>query len=203
MKSSDEKFNAKEPSFTYEGKYSYADYLSWEIDEMVEIIKGKVFKWTTAPSRIHQKVLGDLTTAFNIFLKGKPCEIYPAPFDVRMPSKSKKDEDIYTVVQPDISVICDKSKLDDAGCIGAPDLIVEVLIKGDNRKDLHHKYNLYLENGVKEYWIILPYTQALLIYTLKDGHYIPSRLFCQGHVVKSSVLEGFELDLEEFFRDMD
>lgn len=203
MKTSDKKSVAEEPSFSYGGKYSYADYLSWEIDEMVEIIKGKVFKWTTAPSRIHQKVISKLSFAFHNIVKNKSCDLYFAPFDVRFPDTSIRNEDIFTVVQPDISIICDKSKLDDAGCIGAPDLIVEVLSKGDNRKDLHHKYNVYLESGVKEYWIILPYSQALLIYTLKDGKYIPSRLFCQGHVVKSSVLEGFELDMEEFFRDMD
>jgi len=203
MNSEEKKFIAKEPSFTYGGKYSYADYLSWEIDEMVEIIRGKVFKWTAAPSRIHQKIISDLNTAINNFLKGKPCEVYPAPFDVRLPNKSNKDEEIYTVVQPDISVICDRSKLDDAGCLGAPDLIVEILSPSNNKKELQLKYEVYLESGVKEYWILQPIGQNLLIYTLSNGKYLPSKLYCAGDVVRSTVLEGFELDLEEFFKDMD
>ncbi|MBS9523901.1 Uma2 family endonuclease [Litoribacter alkaliphilus] len=203
MKTKKEKYIAKEPSFSYGGKYSYADYLSWEMDEMVEIIKGKVFKWTAAPSRIHQKVISDLNTAINVFLKGKPCEVYPAPFDVRLPTKSNKNEDIFTVVQPDLSVVCDKSKLDDAGCIGAPDLIVEVLFPSNNKKELKNKYEVYLESGVKEYWVLQPIGQTLLIYTLYHGKYIPSKLYCAGDVVSSTVLEGFELDLEEFFRYMD
>jgi len=203
MKTEEDKFIVKEPSFTYGGKYSYADYLTWEIDEMVEIIKGKVFRWTAAPSRIHQDVARELTTTINLFLKGSTCIVYPAPFDVRLPISSKKNEEIYTVVQPDISVICDKSKLDDAGCIGAPDLIVEILSPSNNKKELQLKYEVYLESGVKEYWVLQPIGQNLLIYTLNNGEYIPSKLYCAGDVVRSSVLEGFELDLEEFFRDMD
>ncbi|MBT0811504.1 Uma2 family endonuclease [Litoribacter ruber] len=193
----------KEPSFSYGGKYSYADYLNWEMDEMVEIIRGKVFKWTASPSRIHQKVARDLTTTINTFLKDKSCVMYPAPFDVRLPAKSKKNEDIFTVVQPDLCVICDKSKLDDAGCIGAPDLIVEILSPSNNRKELYHKYEAYRESGVKEYWLVHPFEQTLLIYTLKNGAYVPSRLYGKGDIVESSVLKDFQLDLEEFFRDLD
>lgn len=203
MKTSDSKHIAEEPSFTYGGKYSYADYLRWDMHEMVEIIKGKVFKWTAAPSRIHQDVARELTTTINLFLKGKPCIVYAAPFDVRLPSKSIKDEDIFTVVQPDISVICDKSKLDDAGCIGAPDLIVEILSPSNNKKELQNKYEVYLESGVKEYWILQPIGQTLLIYTLSNSDYIPSKLYCSGDIVRSSVIKGFELDLEEFFKDID
>ncbi|WP_143962881.1 Uma2 family endonuclease [Litoribacter populi] len=203
MKTEEDISKAEEPLAAYPGKYSYADYLTWDMEEMVEIIKGKVYKWTAAPSRIHQKVAGNLTTAFNNFLKGKPCDIYPAPFDVRLPQKSLKNEDIFTVVQPDISVICDKAKLDDAGCLGAPDLIVEILSPSNNKKDLKIKHDLYLEHGVREYWILQPLDQTLIIYMMKEGKYIPSRLFCAGDTVRSTVLEGFKLDLEEFFGDME
>jgi hypothetical protein len=116
MRTREEKSIAKEPSFSYGGKYSYADYLSWEMDEMVEIIKGKVFKWTAAPSRTHQEVAGNIFFVLKGFQKGKACKIFQAPFDVRLPSKSNKNEEIFTVVQPDLCVICDKSKLDEAGC---------------------------------------------------------------------------------------
>lgn len=192
-----------EPSTSYTGKYSYADYLTWQLDEMVEIIRGKLFKMTAAPSRIHQKVAGKLYYHLYGFLAGNPCEVYIAPVDVRLPKASIKNEEIYTVVQPDICVICDKDKLDDAGCIGAPDLIVEILSPGNNKKELLHKYEVYQESGVKEYWIIQPIEQTLLIYTLQNGRYVSSRLMTSGDVVTSSVLPGFSLDLEDFFKDMD
>jgi len=194
---------AEEPFASYSGKYSYADYLTWDIEEMVEIIRGKVYKWTAAPSSKHQLVIGELIYVFKNFLRGKKCKIFPAPFDVRLPKKSLKNEDIFTVVQPDISVICDQNKLDDAGCIGAPDLIVEILSPSNNKKDLQIKYDLYQEHGVREYWILHPFGQTLTINKLIDGKYVPSRLFGPGDTVASTVLEGFTLDLEEFFKDMD
>ncbi|MEX2592592.1 MAG: Uma2 family endonuclease [Anditalea sp.] len=203
MKSEENKEIVKEPSTSYSGKYSYADYLTWQIDEMVEIIKGRLFKMTAAPSRIHQKVATKLSYRLYGFLKEKPCEVYIAPFDVRLPTTSTKNEDVYTVVQPDICVICDKKKLDDAGCIGAPDLIVEILSPGNNKKELKNKYEVYQEYGVREYWIIHPNEQTLLIYSLKNSGFIPSRLFTSGDNVGSNVIHGFNLDLEDFFKDME
>src|SRR5690606_10605663 len=165
--------------------------------------KGRLFKMTAAPSRLHQKVAGKLHYCLYGFLAGNPCEVYIAPFDVRLPKISTRNEDIFTVVQPDICVVCDQSKLDEAGCIGAPDLIVEILSPGNNKKELHNKYEVYQESGVKEYWIIQPIEQTLLIYTLQNGRYVSSRLKTSGDVVTSSILPGFSLDLEEFFKDMD
>lgn len=198
---------AEEPITEYGqagGVYSYADYLTWEFEEMVEIIKGKIFKSAAAaPRRIHQKLSGNILTKLHVYLEGKSCEVYDAPFDVRLPVKSNKNEDIFTVVQPDICVICDKSKLDEYGCIGAPDLIVEILSPGNNKKELQNKYEVYEESGVKEYWIIQPYELTLLIYTLKDGKYIPSKLFTFGDIVESKCISGFKLDLNEVFTDLD
>src|SRR5690606_1106028 len=131
------------------------------------------FKMTAAPSRIHQKIAGKLYHRLHGFLEENPCEVYIAPFDVRFPTSSTKNEDVYTVVQPDICVICDKNKLDDAGCIGAPDLIVEILSPGNNKKELQNKYEVYRESGVREYWIIHPIEQTLLIYSLKNGGFVP------------------------------
>ncbi|MHA7129828.1 Uma2 family endonuclease [Algoriphagus namhaensis] len=200
---SEDKNLAKEP-FTEYGRYSYADYLTWEIDEMVELIKGKVFRRAAAaPRRKHQEVAGKLYSDLLLFLKNKPCKVYIAPFDVRLPVHSKKNEDIYTVVQPDVCVVCDRSKLDDAGCIGAPDLVVEVLSRWDSKKDLQNKYAVYEESQVQEYWVIHPDEETLLIYTLTDGKYLPSRLFTRGDVVKSACIEGFVLDLADFFKDLD
>ncbi len=183
--------------------YSYADYLTWQLDEMVEIIKGRLFKMNAAPKRIHQEVSGKVFNKLFNLLENKPCKVYEAPFDVRLPVKSKKNEDIYTVVQPDICVICDKSKLDDAGCIGAPDLIVEILLPGNNRKELKDKYEVYEESGVLEYWIIHPSEQTLLIYSLVNGKYQPSKLFTTGDIVSSTCIDGFALDLTYVFADLD
>jgi Uma2 family endonuclease len=100
-------------------------------------------------------------------------------------------------------VICDKSKLDDLGCIGAPDLIVEILSLGNNSKELRDKYEVYEESGVKEYWVVLPYEWTLLVYTLIDGKYVPSKLFTVGDIVESKCIPGFKLDLDEVFDDLD
>ena len=200
---SEEKDLVKEP-FTEYGVYSYADYLTWEIDEMVELIKGKVFRSAAAaPRRKHQEVAGLLHSRLLVHLEGKQCKVYIAPFDVRLPIKSIRNEDIYTVVQPDICVVCDRSKLDEAGCVGAPDLIVEVLSPGNNKKELRNKYEVYEESGVREYWIIHPSEETMIIYSLVEGKYKPSRLFSSGDVVKSECIPGFELDLEEFFEKID
>ncbi|WP_163379455.1 Uma2 family endonuclease [Cyclobacterium sp. SYSU L10401] len=193
---------AEEPDFAYQN-HSYADYLKWDLDEMVELIKGRIFKMSPGPNRLHQKISGYLFYAFFNHLKNKPCETYAAPFDVRLPRHSKKNEEIYTVVQPDICVICDPLKLDDAGCVGAPDLIVEILSPGNNRKELANKYEVYEESGVKEYWIIHPIEQTILIYSLINGKFHPSRLFTSGDAVESNVIKGFRLNLESFFKNMD
>jgi len=129
--------------------------------------------------------------------------LYDAPFDVRFPKESKEDHKIHDVVQPDICVICDPEKLDDRGCIGAPDLIAEILSPGNSKIELKHKFELYESNRVKEYWVIHPENQDLLIYTLRDGKYFPSGLLTSGDVVESVVLEGFMLDFEDFFGDIE
>ncbi len=192
-----------EPDLEY-GNYSYSDYLTWQMEEVVELIKGKVFKKAAAaPKRIHQRISAKLLTRLYVFLENKPCQVYDAPFDVRFPTTSKEDRKIYNVVQPDICAICDPEKLDDRGCIGAPDLIVEILSPGNSKTELKHKFELYESNGVQEYWIIHAETQDLLIYTLTNGKYVPSILFTSGHVVESTVIKGFKLDLEEFFGDIE
>jgi Uma2 family endonuclease len=200
---SENQHTVNEPDIEY-GVYSYADYLTWQFDEVVELIKGKIFKKAAAaPKRIHQRVALKLASKLYQFLEGKKCQAYIAPFDVRFPKGSKEDHNIHDVVQPDICVICDPEKLDDRGCIGAPDLIVEILSQGNSKTELQHKFKLYESHGVGEYWIIHPEHQDLMIYTLVDDKYVPSRLLTSGDVVESTVLEGFRLDLEEFFKDIE
>lgn len=192
-----------EPEAEY-GLYSYADYLTWPMDDVVELIKGiRFIKAAAAPKRIHQKVSGELFLRLGNFLRGQKCQVYSAPFDVRFTDGPVEDRKIRSVVQPDICVICDPEKLDDRGCIGAPDLIVEILSPGNNKIELKNKFELYEYHGVREYWIIHPENQDLLIYTLVDGKYVPSRLLTTGDVVESTVITGFTLDLEEFFKDIE
>src|SRR5690606_24862920 len=192
--------NKVEEPFTQYGRYTYAYYLTWELDQMVELIKGKVFRFAAAPRTNHQRVSARILAKLFNFLQDKPCEVFSAPFDVRLPSRSLKNEDIDTVVQPDLCVICDPEKLDELGCIGAPDLIVEILSPGNNRKELQNKYEVYEESGVKEYWIIHPEEKTLMILTLDDQGYVPSRLLTIGDVVASRAIPGFTLDLEEVFQ---
>ena len=193
-------FNDIDASLTY----SYANYLNWLFDDRVELIKGKIFKMSPAPSRAHQEISINLLKSFLFFLSGKHCKVYSAPFDVRFPKASKADKDVFTVLQPDICVICDKSKLDDRGCIGAPDLIVEILSPGNTKMELLHKYKVYEEFGVKEYWVVSQSDQSILIYTLNDlGKFQPSKIFTLSEKVTSSVLPGFELELDDVFGDLD
>lgn len=194
-----ENTSVSEPDFSYGGLYSYADYLRWNIDERLELIKGKIFRMSPAPNRYHQDISGTLFLKLGIFLAGEDCKVYAAPFDVRLPVKSKKDKDVLTVVQPDICVICDTSKLDDKGCIGAPDIVIEILSPGNNSKELRHKYDVYEEAGVKEYWIVSPQDQSFLFYTLIGGKFQPSKLMTSEESFVSSVLPGLELQLSDVF----
>lgn len=182
--------------------YSYAHYLNWLFEDRLELIKGKIYKMSPAPSRYHQKVSINMAKSFANFLTGKSCDIYTAPFDVRFSSKSKDDKDIYTVLQPDICVICDKSKLDDRGCLGAPDLVIEILSPGNNKKELLHKYKVYEEFGVREYWVVSQGDQSILIYTLDNSRkFQPSKIFTLSEEVTSTVLPGFVLKLDDVFED--
>ncbi|MCF8448377.1 MAG: Uma2 family endonuclease [Taibaiella sp.] len=179
--------------------YTYADYFKWKFEERVELIKGRIFKMSPAPNRRHQRLSGDIYYELRNYLKGKKCEVYVAPFDVRLPRKSKEDKDIITVLQPDICVICDPSKLDDRGCIGAPDIVVEILSPGNNSKELKNKFEIYEESGVSEYWVVSPQDQTFALYRLEAGTYQSSRLMVAGDIVTSTVLPGFSLNLSELF----
>ncbi|WOC52354.1 restriction endonuclease [Bergeyella porcorum] len=152
--------------------YSYADYLLWRFKERVELIKGKILKMSPAPSRKHQEISRNINRVLDQYFYGQKCKLYYAPFDVRIPRQSNNDKEVFTVVQPDLCVVCDESKLDDKGCIGAPDLIVEILSPGNSKREMKDKFELYQESGVREYWIVDPNQESVLIYILKNGEYI-------------------------------
>lgn len=133
-------------------------------------------------------------------MRGKECKVFPAPFDVRLDSQKG---DAHTVVQPDISVVCDQSKIDSKGCTGAPDIVIEIISPSTAKKDLHEKYDLYERSGVKEYWIIHPYERTLTSFILdSNSKFIPSKPLTEGDCVKSDILYGFELNLSNVFPDI-
>ena len=164
------------------GSYSYSDYLKWKFKERVEIIKGKIMAMSPAPNRLHQRISMRLTLELAKVFNNQQCQMYVAPFDVRFPDSNGK---IKTVVQPDLCVICDPNKLDEKGCIGAPDLIVEILSPGNSKREMKDKYELYQEQGVSEYWIVRPEEQHIQIYVLENGRYIGVQPVVEGDVVTS------------------
>jgi len=138
-------------------RYSYADYLRWQFAEMVELIKGRLFMYSPAPASYHQNIVGNLHGIFYAIFKHQSCKLFMAPFDVRLTTTNEQtNEAITTVVQPDLCVICDRNKIDERGCLGAPDWIVEVASPSTAKKDLNDKYNVYQETGVREYWVVNP-----------------------------------------------
>lgn len=178
--------------------YTYADYLLWTFEERVELLKGKIFPMS-APNRMHQKLSTYLVVKLYNFLNDKSCEVYAAPFDVRIPRKTKDDKDIITVLQPDICVVCDLSKLDAKGCLGAPDIVVEILSPSNHEVELKNKYEIYEEAGVREYWVVSPQDKIFVQYTLVNGKFVPSKQLISGEMVVSTVLPDFTLNLEELF----
>ena len=185
-------------------RYTYADYLTWQFDDVVELIRGKVFRMSPAPSTSHQLLSGNLFSIIHQYLKGKPCQAFAAPFDVRLPLPPAQQtaDEVDTVVQPDISIICDLKKLDERGCQGAPDWIIEILSKSTASKDLNEKYELYQHAGVQEYWVAHPHEGTLLIYCLDDsGHYqlLRQTPFVKEEKAPVGVFSGFEVDLGEVF----
>lgn len=186
-----------DPSLTY----TYADYLNWKFEERVELIKGQIFKMSPAPNLRHQQVAGRLFYEMYNFLKGKTCQVFVAPFDVRLPIKNKKKpEQITTVVQPDICVVRDESKLDERGCCGAPDLVIEILSPGNSQKEIRIKHELYEEAGIKEYWVVYPAEESIAVFILnKEGRYKGARIYAAGDVIESKAVEGFQVSVTEIF----
>lgn len=168
----------------------------------MELILGKIFKMSPAPSSKHQQTSIALSTAFYNFLKGQACQVFSAPFDVILPIQGKGGSSS-TVVQPDITVVCDPSNIKPHGCEGTPDLVVEIVSKYSVTRDLHEKYHVYELAAVKEYWIVNPNDYSLNIFLLdENGQYQPTKPLTHGDVARSAVLPGFELALDDLFIDV-
>jgi len=189
-----------------DASYSYADYLTWQLDKAVELIKGKVMLMSPAPNVKHQRISWQLSGALFQYFKNKNCHAFTAPFDVRLlvqKKSHKADKEIHTVVQPDLCVICDPEKLTEQGCLGAPDWIIEILSKGNSKKEMQIKYDLYQENSVTEYWLVYPYEQAVHQFVLdKETHkYQLISMLSEEDIATSHVFPDLTIDLQDVFAE--
>jgi Uma2 family endonuclease len=185
-----------------EERFTYGDYLTWDDDERWELIDGSPYNMSPAPTVAHQLILGELYFQFSAWLKDKRCRPYLAPFDVRLPEAGESDDQVETVVQPDLSIICDKLKVDKAGCRGAPDLVVEILSPGTARKDLTVKFARYERAGVREYWIVDPEGKTVRVFMLgPDGRYGRPQAFVDGDSVKVGIFPDLEIALAAVFAE--
>ena len=179
--------------------YTYSDYLTWQFKERVELFLGRVTKMSPAPNVNHQRLSSNILGLIWNFIRYKECQVFSAPFDIRLPITNKKGHKD-TVVQPDIVVICDESKLDEQGCNGAPDIVVEILSPGNCSREMKDKFELYELSNVPEYWIVDPEHQDITVYSLNEVFkYIGSKPFVSGEVVRSQIIQGMDISVGEVF----
>lgn len=182
--------------------YTYADVITWPEDERWELIDGVAYDMTPAPLRRHQDIVTALMTQFGPFLEGNPCLLYTAPFDVRLPKPREDGMSASTVVQPDLAVVCDREKLDERGCVGAPTLVIEITSPYTAAKDLREKRLAYERAGVPEYWLISPSDQTVLVFTLDEkGRYGAPTVYTHDEQTPVGVLPGLQIDLSRIFTD--
>ncbi|TKK64770.1 Uma2 family endonuclease [Ilyomonas limi] len=180
--------------------YTYADYLKFKFEERLELFKGHIMKMS-APNTRHQVLVGKLHLKLGNFLEHKKCNVYVSPFDVRLPKWNKiKDEEITTVVQPDLCVVCDEQKIDYRGCCGAPDIMVEILSPGNTKMELQNKFDLYEEACVQKYWIVEPQEKVVLIYTLENGRFIGKKPYSEGMLITTNILPDLEINVSDIFK---
>ncbi len=179
------------PAFKQSELYTEEDYYNLPEEVRTELIGGRFYD-LAAPGRIHQKILGDLYAGIHEYIHSREgdCEVYPAPFAVRL------SEDGKTVVEPDISVICDPGKLTDRGCDGAPDWIIEIVSPGSRGHDYVRKLNLYLDAGVREYWIVDPAKEQIFVYHLTEPG-IEADAYTFRDKVKAGIYEDLWIDFSE------
>jgi Uma2 family endonuclease len=177
--------------------YTYADYKAWELDEgeRYELIGGKAYAMS-APNDPHQAIAAELTYQFVNFLHGKPCKVRPAPYDVRLFYQEDESDD--TVVQPDLVVICDEKGRGLEGGRGAPNLVVEILSPSNTSEEYVRKFNLYLDAGVREYWVVAPKSNTVQVFILENNTY-RGTVYNQTAQVPVHVLPGLSITLSDVF----
>ena len=179
--------------------FTYADYKEWELaeGERYELIYGEAYAMS-APNAKHQEILGELFSQFHAYLRGKPCKAYLAPYDVRLFYEEDESDD--TVVQPDISVVCDEKKRGDEGCRGAPDLVVEILSPSNTAIEMERKLKLYHEAGVREYWIVDPENKVLAAYRFRQEAIVVNT-YKKNDTVPTAIFPGLDITLEQVFAE--
>ncbi len=180
--------------------YTYQDYLTWQFKERVELFLGRVFKMSPAPSINHQKILRRVSYYLEKYFWNSKCELLLSPVDVHLPipKKNRKGD---TVVQPDIIVVCDISKLKEQYCDGAPDIVIEILSPGNSKKEMKEKFELYEMSGVPEYWIVDPLNENILRYNFNESkNYIGSKPFVEGEIMESLVIDRLTIPVGEIFK---
>ena len=182
-------------------RYTYADYLTYPDDERWEIIGGVPYM-QSAPTPIHQEILMELSKQIAVYLTGKTCKICPTPFCVRLPQGGyeENEKDVKNIVEPDISIICDKSKIDDKGCYGAPDMIIEIISPSSIKRDRFIKFNLYEKAGVKEYWIVEPDQKLVSVFLLqKSERFSRPEMYTDEDSISVSIFPNLIIDFSAVF----
>ena len=181
-------------------RYTFADILEWPEDVRVELIDGEIYMMSPPPTTKHQEISMELSLQIGGYLKGKSCKVFHAPFGVRLFEEPEDDpEDSDTMVEPDLAIICDPGKLDKHGCKGAPDMVVEILSPATRRRDSLVKLNLYQQAGVREYWIVDPETETVMVHLLGEDGIYRVQGHGRGDTVKVNVLEDCQVVLAEVF----
>ena len=176
--------------------YAVEDYLSWKFKEKVELLRGYISKMSPAPNTQHQIIARQIFQEIAWFLKKQTCQVFFAPYDIYLANNSGQ-----TIVQPDICVISDSKKIKKQGCVGSPDLVIEILSPGNARKEMKEKYEIYEEAGVLEYWVVFPTEEIVQIYVLENNKFVPQKPYTSGDIYLSRVLDGFEIEIKQIFEN--
>ncbi len=194
------------PALAPDERYTYRHYRSWPDSERWELIEGHAWAMSPAPNARHQAIAWRFSGMLYEHLKGRPCRAFAAPFDVLLPEADESDDEADTVVQPDLVVYCDTTRLTEAGARGAPDLVVEILSPSTSKKDQHEKFDLYERHGVREYWIIDPGNRSIIVFRPgPGGHYDAGELRERARdfgPIASRALAGFSVDPALLFADL-
>ena len=186
--------------------FTYGQYRSWPDGKRWELIEGVAWAMS-APTTRHQKTIGSLHLLFASYLKGKPCEVFIAPYDVLLYEADEPPEQVRNVVQPDLMVFCDKTKIKEKFAWGAPDLAVEILSPSTTKKDLNDKFRLFEKHGVREYWVVDPNAKTIMIFRRSDAGVFDDGTLWEHDLgidsIASKVVEGFSLRPAEVFEDLD
>ncbi|MBK9736420.1 MAG: Uma2 family endonuclease [Saprospiraceae bacterium] len=191
-----------EPIYDYDKVYTYADYLKLEFEEMVEIIRGKIFRMSPAPKTNHQAITRNIIGNLYVALKGKQCQVFNAPIDIVLPIENKKRKKSTTVVQPDICVICNPKIIEEKAVFGTPDFVIEIIAGKNVKKDTQIKFDLYEEAGVGEYWMVFVDIRFVEVFILENGKFQRLNTFSEDDIVPIKTLPGLEISIDDIFEGL-